>query len=587
MTNRTSDRFDLPAFHRDFLTTGDRSTRIGQGKIGGKADGLVFIQRLLTAEFGSSPTLDIEIGIPTFVVVATDVFDAFMERNDLLELAQSGLPDDRLALAFQQAVLPTEILGDLRAVAESVRTPLAVRSSSMLEDALYRPFAGVYATKMTPNNQPDPGARFKRLTEAIKYVYASTYFKSARDYIRSTRHRIGEEKMAVVIQEVVGAPHGDRFYPDVSGVARSFNFYPTGGAAREEGVVNLALGLGKTIVDGGLSYAYSPARPHSPPPFASAKDQMANSQKEFWAVNIGKVPVFDPIAETEYLLRLGLPEAEYDDTLRHVASTYVPDSDRISPGVGADGPRILNFAPLLQLDEYPVNDAVRSVLAACAKAVGRDVEIEFAVTFPGRRDGKPRLGFLQLRPMVVSDVEVVVTDAELTAPDVLLASERVMGNGVADTIHDVVYVKPQTFETRNTKRIAQEVEQLNGVLLADERPYLLIGFGRWGSSDPWLGIPVKWGQICGARAIVEATRPDMMIEASQGSHFFHNITSFGVSYFSVWHESRPGVDWGWLETMPAVAETEFVRLVRTDAPLLVKVDGRTGRGGVWRARGDR
>jgi hypothetical protein len=584
MSDRTSVRYDLPAFHRDFRSAGDHLTRIGQGEIGGKAQGLAFIQHLLTSEFASGVFTGIEIGIPTLVVVATDVFDAFMERNDLVDLALSGLPDDRLALAFQQAVLPTEILGDLRTLAESLSAPLAVRSSSLLEDALYRPFAGVYATKMTPNNQPDPGARFKRLTEAIKYVYASTFFKSARDYIRSTRHAIREERMAVVIQEVVGTPHGDRYYPDVSGVARSFNFYPTGGAAREEGVVNLALGLGKTIVDGGLSYAYSPARPHSPPPFASPKDQLANSQKDFWAVNIGKVPVFDPILETEYLLRLGLPEAEYDDTLRYVASTYLPESDRVSPGVGVDGPRLLNFAPMLQFDEYPVNEAVRSLLSACTKAVGRDVEIEFAMTFPGSRGGTPRLGFLQLRPMVVSDVEVLISEEELASPEVLLATDRVMGNGIVDTITDVVYVKPQTFEARHTKRVAEQVEQLNGTLMAEERPYLLIGFGRWGSSDPWLGIPVKWGQICGARAIVEATRPDMMIEASQGSHFFHNITSVGVSYFSIWHESRPGIDWDWLDRLPAVAETEFVRLVRSDHPLLVKVDGRSGRGGVWHAR---
>jgi hypothetical protein len=584
MSDRTSDRYDLPAFHRDFLQSGDHLTRIGQGDIGGKAKGLAFIQDILTSGFANGMFPGIEIGIPTLVVVATDVFDAFMERNDLLDLALSDLPDDRLALAFQQAVLPTEILGDLRTLTECLQTPLAVRSSSMLEDALYRPFAGVYATKMTPNNQPDPGVRFKRLTEAIKYVYASTFFKAAKDYIRSTRHAIREEKMAVVIQEVVGAHHGDRFYPDLSGVARSFNFYPTGGAAREEGVVNLALGLGKTIVDGGLSYAYSPARPHSPPPFASPKDQLANSQKQFWAVNIGKVPVFDPIAETEYLLQLGLAEAEYDDTLRHVASTYLPESDRISPGVGVDGPRILNFAPLLQLDEYPVNDAARSLLSACSQAVGRDVEIEFALTFPTGRDGKPRLGLLQLRPMLVSDVEVQIADAELTSSDILLASDRVMGNGIVDTIADVVYVKPGTFEARHTRRIVEQIEQMNGVLLTEERPYLLIGFGRWGSSDPWLGIPVKWGQICGARAIVEATRPDMMIEASQGSHFFHNISSFGVSYFSIWHESRPGIDWDWLDAMPAVSETEFVRMVRTDTPLLVKVDGRSGRGGVWHTR---
>jgi len=308
---------------------------------------------------------------------------------------------------------------------------------------------------------------------------------------------------------------------------------------------------------------------------------MANTQKDFWAVNVGKLPVFDPIAETEYLVQAGLAEAEYDDTLRHVASTYLAESDRITPGVGVEGPRILNFAPLLQLETYPINPAARALLAACRDAVGRDVEIEFAMAIPRERGAIPKMGFLQLRPMVVSSVEVHLDDAELRAPSTLLSSDRVMGNGVVDAIADVVYVKPGVFEARHTKRIAQHVEQMNSRLLGEQRPYLLIGFGRWGSSDPWLGIPVQWGQICGARAIVEATRPDMMIEASQGSHFFHNITSFEVSYFSVWHESEPGIDWAWLDGRPAVEETDFVRLVRTEAPLLVKVDGRSGRGGIW------
>jgi len=581
MSYDRSDQHHLPPFHRDFLASGERLTRIGDGEIGGKAHGLAFVDRLMRSALPADAFPGIEIGIPTLVVVATGVFDAFMERNGLYDVALSDLTDERIALAFQRADLPTEILGDLRTLTECMRTPLAVRSSGMLEDALYRPFAGVYATKMTPNNQADGATRFQRLAEAIKYVYASTFFKSAKDYIRSTHHSIRDEKMAVAIQEVVGIAHGDRYYPNVSGVARSFNYYPVGGAKREEGVVDLALGLGKTIVDGGLSYSYSPARPKSPPPFGSPRELMTNTQKDFWAVNVGKLPVFDPIAETEYLVRAGLDAAEYDDTLRHVASTYLAESDRLTPGVGVAGPRILNFAPLLQLDTYPINAAARALLAACRDAVGRDVEIEFAMGIPRERGARPRLGLLQLRPMVVSEVEVHLDDAELRAPNTLLASDRVMGNGVVDTIADVVYVKPEAFEARHTKRIAQHVEQMNSRLLGEQRAYLLIGFGRWGSSDPWLGIPVQWGQICGARAIVEATRPDMMIEASQGSHFFHNITSFEVSYFSVWHESEPGIDWVWLDGKPAVEETEYVRLVRTEAPLFVKVDGRSGRGGIW------
>lgn len=581
MSDRPAGGRALPPFRRESLHSGERLSRIGTGAIGGKAQGLALGAEILASAFEPDPP-EIEVAIPTLAIIATDVFDAFMERNRLHEVAHSDLPDDRLAHAFQRADLPAEILGDLRTLADGLRSPLAVRSSSLLEDALRQPFAGVYETKMTPNNQPEGSARFQRLVEAVKFVYASTFFKAAKDYLRSTRHAVGEEKMAVVVQEVVGRRHDVRFYPELSGVGRSFNFYPLGGARREDGVVLLALGLGKTIVDGGVSYAYSPARPKAPPPFASARDVMANTQREFWAVNVGKPPPYDPIAETEYLARAGLQDAEYDDTLRHVASTYVAASDRISPGVGASGPRVVNFAPLLLLEEYPLNRTLRTLLAACREAIGYDIEIEFAMTFPRQGEPRPRLGFLQVRPMVVSDAVVDVTGAELASAAVLLASDQVMGNGVVDDISDIVYVKPRSFEARHTKAIAAELEQVNARLLEEGRPYLLIGFGRWGSADPWLGIPVKWGQICGARAIVEATRPDMWVDASQGSHFFHNITSFQVSYFAVSHEARPGIDWAWLDAQPAAAETDFVRLVRTRAPVRVKADGRSGRGGVWR-----
>jgi hypothetical protein len=571
----------LPAFDRDFLKSESSLSCIGGGAIGGKAQGLLLARDVLSAELGAQEKAEIEVRIPRLGVIATDMFDAFMSRNDLFAVADSDLPDDRMAHAFQQADLPAEMLGDLRALTDVVHTPLAVRSSSLLEDALHQPFAGVYETKMTPNNQPDGTTRFQRLVEAVKFVYASTYFKAAKDYRRGTRGSGGDEKMAVVIQEVLGQRHDVRFYPELSGVGRSFNFYPVGKAQREDGVVLLALGLGKTVVDGGVTYAYSPARPKAPPPFASPRDVVANTQKTFWAVNMGKPPTHDPIAEAEYLVSADLVAAEYDDTLRQLASTYLAESDRLVPGVGLDGPRVLDFAPLLVLESYPVNRVLRSLLGAFREAVGHEVEIEFAMTFPRDRGAVPQLGFLQVRPMVVSDQIVDLDPAELDSPAVLLASDQVMGNGIVDDIRDVVYVKPQTFETRHTKAIVSQIDKLNTELLAEDRPYLLIGFGRWGSADPWLGIPVKWGQICGARAIVEATRPELWVDASQGSHFFHNITSVQVSYFAVSHEARPGIDWKWLDERPAAAETEHLRLVRTEDPLLVKVDGRTGRGGVW------
>jgi hypothetical protein len=572
---------EVPYFTRAFFTSGESFSRIGDGELGGKARGLLFGKSTIDSKLDHEEFPSLAVAIPTSTVLTTDVFDAFMERNSLWGVALSDSPDDRIGHAFQEGDLPVEFLGDLRALIEQVHSPLAIRSSSLLEDAMFRPFAGVYQTKMIPNNQPDPDARFRKLVEAIKFVFASAYSKGAKSYLRATDRTVADEKMAVIIQEVVGDRHFDRFYPQVSGVARSHNFYPMGSVKPEEGVVSLALGLGKTIVDGGVSWSYSPAHPKAPPPFASASDQLKNTQLEFWAVNMGEPPEYDPIAETEYLVKADLQAANLDDSLRFVASTYDAQGERIVLGTGRDGPRVLNFAPLLDLEEFPLNRIVKRLLSACETEMGTDVEIEFAVTFPSGKDEPARFGFLQVRPMVVPEEMVEITDDEMSAPTVLLASDRVMGNGIEETIRDVVFVKPESFEARFTTTISDQLERLNLTLMSEDRPYLLIGFGRWGSVDPWLGIPVKWGQICGAKAIVEATLPDMNVEPSQGSHFFHNISSFQVSYFSVHHERKPNIDWNWLKIQKTVAETEHIRQVRSEAPLRIKVDGRTGRGAIW------
>jgi len=572
---------NIPEFGRRFFDAEKRLTTIGAGSLGGKAQGLAFIHEALAVQFNHTRFPYIEVNIPTFTVIRTNVFDAFMERDDLIDIANSNEPDDRIAHVFQKADLPVELLGDLRALVQQVRQPLAVRSSSLLEDALREPFAGIYETKMTPNNQPDPDVRFRKLTEAIKFIYGSTFFKAAKDYRKATGHSAGDEKMAVIIQEVVGHRHGERFYPEISGVARSYNFYPLRPAKPEEGVVSLALGLGKTIVDGGVCWTYSPAQQRAVPPFGSVSDWLKGTQTDFWAVNMGKPPAFDPIRETEYLIKLNLSDAEYDGTLRHLASTYDPRSDRIVMGTGAAGPRVLTFAPLLVLNDIPLNDVIRDLLKLCEDALKAPVEIEFAVTFPrggSVSDNPARFGLLQVRPMVVSHEVVEIADDEMDGEDVLLASEAVLGNGIINSICDVVYVKPETFEAKNTPLIAAEFETINCNLMEAGRSYLLIGFGRWGSSDPWLGIPVNWGQVSGARVIVEATQPNMDKEISQGSHFFHNLVSFQVSYFAVRHSGNFRIDWAWLDDQPTAAESSFVRHVNLTRPLLVKVDGRSGRG---------
>jgi hypothetical protein len=571
----------VPSFDRRFFDGREQFTCIGSGEFGGKAHTLLAVKDLLASGIDGRAGRHFEVHVPTLTVIATDMFEIFMNSNRLWDLVHSGTSDHRIALAFQAADLPVELLGDLYALIRQVHTPLAVRSSSLLEDALNQPFAGVYATKMIPNNQHDAETRFHKLIEAVKFVYASTFFENARNYRRLTGHA-SDDRMAVILQAIVGARHGDRFYPELSGVARSYSFYRSGNTRPEDGVVNLAFGLGKTIVDGGITWSYSPAYPQATPPFSSVRDLLRQTQLEFWAVNMGRPPAYDPVAEAEYLVKGPVADAEQDETLRLVASTYDARSDRLSMGVGIRGPRAITFAPLLVLEEYALNDLLKGLLRRCQDSLGAPVEIEFAVTFPREGEDAPvRFGFLQVRPMTVSDA---VVDLDLEAADrgtLLLASERVMGNGEIAGVRDVVYVKPEGFEARHTPAIAQEIARMNLDLVDRDVPYLLIGFGRWGSSDPWLGIPVAWSQIGGAKAIVEATLPSMNVDLSQGSHFFHNISSFNVSYFSVpFHGSFP-IDWEGLSRQPVAADTGLVRHVRLERPLRIAVDGRQGHGAIF------
>ena len=568
---------ELPQFERRFFRAPHSLTRLGDGELGGKAGGLVLANSILAELAGSARPSQIDIRVPRMVVLATGLFDTFIERNRLREFVETEPPDDRVAHAFRAADLPAELLGDLRSIVEETQLPLAVRSSSLLEDRLERPFAGIYGTKMTPNNQPDADLRFRRLIEAIKFVYASTYFRAARDYARAAGSP-GGEKMAVIVQEVVGRRHDTRFYPEISGVARSLNYYPAGGTRPAEGVVSLALGLGKTIVDGGVCWSYSPRQPASPPPFASTGDLVRNSQTRFWAVNMGRPPEFDPMAEAEYMLESGLEAAEYDGSLTRIVSTYDAAWDQMRPGMHGPGARVLDFAPLLRLGVLPLNDAVAGLLEACAQRTGGAVEIEFALTIEEGATPRGQLGFLQVRPLAVSGERVDIAPEELTDPALLATSRRVMGNGTDESIRDVVYVPPERFRRDSTRRIAAEVAALNRTLTAEGRPYLLAGFGRWGSSDPWLGIPVEWAGISGARVIIEASLPDFDVEPSQGSHFFHNLSSFKVNYFMVHHSARPPIHWAWLAARRVASETEFLRHVVLDEPLYVKVDGREAKG---------
>ncbi len=578
-----SSASQLPRFNRAFLGAEQTFTRLGTGEIGGKAAGLNLVREKVLSGLNPDEFPAFDVNIPTLTVLTTELFDDFMAHNDLYDIAMSDETDERIALAFQRGELPAEFVGDLRSIAAGLHTPLAIRSSSLLEDALEHPFAGVYGTKMIPNNQPDTDTRFHRLVEGIKFVYASTFFSGPKNYIGSVGQSLRDEKMAVIIQEVVGHRMGERFYPAVSGVGRSYSYYPTARAEPEDGVINLALGLGKEIVDGGMSWTYCPKYPTAPPPYNGLGDLIKNTQTGFWAVNMGAPPPPDPARETEYLVRAELAAAEYDGALEHLVSTYDPRSERLRPGLQGKGARVLDFSPLLTFDTLPINDLIMRLLNLSEEALAKAVEIEFAVALDPLGRTTPRFGFLQARPMMVARAPVTVTEDELASPQVIVSSEHSLGNGTRDDILDIVYLRPEAFEARHTPTIAGELDIINRELVHMGRPYLLIGFGRWGSSDPWLGVPVDWGQIGGASVIVEATLPQMTPDLSQGSHFFHNLISFEVLYLSVSHTAEPGIHWKWLDAQPPISESELVRHVRLEHPVAVKVDGRSGRGVITHA----
>ncbi len=557
--------------------------RIGAGSMGGKGRGLGFINALLarerTAEDG------VRIFVPPAAVIGTDVFDEFMEHAGLSQLALSDAPDDAIEEAFLRAPLPAALEQDLLAVVERTPGPLAVRSSSLLEDSYDQPFAGIYRTFMLPNAAPDARARLAELATALRLVYASTFSRNAKAYVANTPHRPEEEKMAVVVQEVVGRQRGRHFYPSFAGVACSRNYYPVLGLKAEEGLAAVALGFGRTVVEGGRAVRFSPGSPRNVPQFASTEGALESAQREFYALDLEHASTLGEPGRADALVPLALEAAERDGTLHPVGSVYSPDNDAMYDGVSRPGIRLVTFAPILKTGVFPLSRILTGLLALGERAMSCPVEIEFAVNLPA--GGEPgEFAVLQVRPLVVEvgseDLDEVL---RVTPPDgVLCFSEQALGQGRVHGIRDVVYVKPEAFDRAQTAVMAGEVERLNRALAEGGRPYVLIGPGRWGTSDRWLGVPVEWDQIAGARVIVETEFADVPVTPSEGTHFFHNITSFGIGYLMVHARSGRGrVDFSWLAARPAEAETRFLRHVRVEAPLDVRIDGRSGRGVILKA----
>ena len=551
--------------------------RLGSGSIGGKGRAIAFVNSILRPQRLSDRFDDLRITVPQTVAIGTDEFERFVDGNNLLSSLDPSLPDEATRKLFIDAPMAPELARRLALACADMTGPLAVRSSSILEDSRQRPFAGVYSTFMLPNNHPDPDVRMAELLRAVKAVYASIFCQEARAYIANTPYTVEEERMGVVIQPVVGRDHGRRFYPLFSGVGHSYNFYPVAGQIANEGVVSVAMGLGKTVVDGGRTLQFSPYRPRVLPQFTTARDFLSLGQSEFFALDL-EAPITDFASDRSNLLACRLTDAEGDGTLEQLASVYSPEDDTVRDNLRQTGPRVITFNNILRWQTLPFADAMQVILETMRAGFGQSVEIEFAVDRPA--SGPAELNILQVRPQAGAQRGVVSVPPDLPNEAFLCRTDVALGNGVFGDIRDVVYVKRDFLDEGGVRRAALDVARLNDGL--GGRRYVLIGPGRWGSSDPHLGIPVVWSQIAGAQIIVETDFEGRAVEPSQGSHFFHNVLSMQLGYLTLsTPEQRSGrrlaeLDQDWLDAVPAVAELATTRHIRLEAPLTAYLDGRTG-----------
>lgn len=570
-------------FKRDRFDRYSNFARIGDGSLGGKGRGLAFIDNMVKRHPEFEEFENAHVVIPKTVVLCTDVFDEFMETNNLYQVALSDLDDRTILKYFLKAKLPDRLVEDFFTFIDVVKSPIAIRSSSLLEDSHYQPFAGIYNTYMIPYLD-DKYEMLRMLSDAIKGVYASVYFSDSKAYMQATSNVIDREKMAVILQEVVGNQYGEKYYPSMSGVARSLNYYPIGEEKAEEGTVNLALGLGKYIVDGGLTLRFSPYHPHQVLQTSEMEIALKETQTRFYALDLKNVGQDFSIDDGFNLLKCSVKDAEKDGSLRYIASTYDPQDQVIRDGLYPGGRKVITFANILQHDVFPLARILQFVLQYGQQEMRRPIEIEFAATM----DYEGRTGtfyLLQIRP-IVDAKEVLDEDLAAIADErLILRSDNSLGNGITSDIYDVIYVKTEDYSASNNQTIAYEIEKLNKQFLDTGKNYVLIGPGRWGSSDTWLGIPVKWPHISAARVIVEAGLTNYRVDPSQGTHFFQNLTSFGVGYFTINAFMNEGVyDQTFLNAQPAVSETNYLRHVRFSNPVVVKMDGRTKRGVVFKPK---
>ena len=546
--------------------------RIGEGSLGGKGRGLAFLDNIIKRHPELNRYENAQVTIPKTVVLCTDFFDEFMEKNNLYPIALSDAPDEEILKHFMRAQLPDSLIADFFTFFDAVKSPIAVRSSSLLEDAHYQPFAGIYSTYMIPYLE-DKYEMLRMLACAIKAVYASVYYKDSKAYMTATQNVIDQEKMAVILQEVVGKRYGDLYYPNFSGVLRSLNYYPIGEETAEEGIVSLALGLGKYIVDGGQTLRVSPYHPTQVLQTSEMETALSQTQTRFYALDMAHVGDDFKVDDGFNIKKVRVKQAAEDGALTYIASTYDPVDQIIRDGIYEGGRKVISFCGVLQHGVFPLPELLQTVQRLGADEMKRPVEIEFACNLNDDKTGTFYL--LQIRPIVDSK-QVLDEDLE-QIPDeqCLLRTTNSLGHGISEDVVDVVYVKAgDDFTAANNPYIADQIEQINRKFLADDKNYVLVGPGRWGSSDYWLGIPVKWPHISAARVIVETALKNYHVDPSQGTHFFQNLTSFGVGYFTINTANGDGIfRQEVLDAMPAIEETEYVRHVRFSHPLRIMMDG--------------
>ncbi|MBK5245989.1 MAG: phosphoenolpyruvate synthase [Peptostreptococcaceae bacterium] len=555
-------------------------TRIGKGSLGGKARGVAFFRTLIGKSGLQKKYPDVELKIPSSFVICSEVFEEFMTLNNLQEVAYNSINEEEIASKFMEAKLPPIILDNLNVLINEINYPIAVRSSSILEDSQVLPFAGIYKTYMLPNNNEDSEVRLKQLKDAVKLVYASVFFQSPKTYAQNADIRIEEGTMSVLIQELVGEKHGDLFYPAISGVAQTYNYYPYSYMEPEQGIVSLALGLGKAIVDGEKVFTFSPAYPKMNPPFASPAEFMENTQSSFFTLDLSGSSKQLTIDDECTYRRIGFERAEKDKTLQLVASTYSAADSLIIESFSAKGPKLVNFAGILKHNSFPFVDIINDLFEISKNAFGTDVEIELAVNIPVDGKSKPEFYFLQIRPMVVGRESNEVKIGNYNSEDLICSSIKTMGNGSYKDIYDIIYIDPDNFDISKSNTIASEIGELNKFLKEEGRNCILMGFGRIGTSDSWLGIPLAWWQMSQAKIVVEADFGDPIVEPSLGSHFYHNLTSLKMGYFHIGGKKpeEEYINWSNLQSAQLVKETEYVKLVRYKNPLVIKIEGQSSKG---------